>query len=150
MLIKSPSNFLIYEILLPFHTNNEYFLRSALHGTLQAREPRANSEVSVPANRVSGVRMDQQADSTLDILKRSHHSSFDHICALLCELCCFSLSSVLVQLEVDRSDPRLNHPRGTTDVTQFMHAFWRMKEQSENMGPGAKSAAKGGAGVAKS
>ncbi|XP_063687601.1 cilia- and flagella-associated protein 144-like [Bolinopsis microptera] len=36
-------------------------------------------------------------------------------------------------IDSDRSDIRLHHPRTMSEVTKYMDAAWRLKEQSENM-----------------
>ncbi|XP_025952565.1 cilia- and flagella-associated protein 144 isoform X4 [Dromaius novaehollandiae] len=36
-------------------------------------------------------------------------------------------------IPVDRTDCRLHFPRRSTEITRYMAAFWRLKEQSENL-----------------
>uniref|UniRef100_A0A8B9PUS0 Family with sequence similarity 183 member A n=1 Tax=Apteryx owenii TaxID=8824 RepID=A0A8B9PUS0_APTOW len=36
-------------------------------------------------------------------------------------------------IHVDRTDCRLYFPRRSTEITRYMAAFWRLKEQSENL-----------------
>lgn len=36
-------------------------------------------------------------------------------------------------IDSDRSDIRLHHPHAMSEVTKYMDAAWRLKEQSENM-----------------
>ncbi|XP_062437739.1 cilia- and flagella-associated protein 144 [Rhea pennata] len=36
-------------------------------------------------------------------------------------------------IHVDRTDCRLHFPRRSTEITRYMAAFWRLKEQCENL-----------------
>lgn len=37
------------------------------------------------------------------------------------------------QIVPDRSDRRLNHPRQNSEITKYMDAAWRLKEQTQNL-----------------
>lgn len=45
----------------------------------------------------------------------------------------FFFSPHFEQLPQDRSDRRLMHPRKNTEITKYMDAAWRQKEQQENL-----------------
>ncbi|XP_019355087.2 cilia- and flagella-associated protein 144 isoform X2 [Alligator mississippiensis] len=50
----------------------------------------------------------------------------------LLDCVCLDFISFL-QISVDRTDRRLYFPRQKSEITKYMEATWRLKEQSENM-----------------
>ena len=53
--------------------------------------------------------------------------------ALGCEVVVNFCPNNYFQIEDQRTDPRLHHPRQNSEVTKYMDVAWRVKEQSENM-----------------
>ncbi|XP_066522333.1 protein FAM183A isoform X1 [Hoplias malabaricus] len=45
-----------------------------------------------------------------------------------------SEESLYEQIVSDRSDRRLNFPRQNSEITKYMDAAWRLKEQTQNLG----------------
>ncbi|CAL8256694.1 unnamed protein product [Merluccius merluccius] len=43
------------------------------------------------------------------------------------------LRPLFAQIVSDRSDRRLNFPRRNTEITKYMDAAWRLKEQTQNL-----------------
>ena len=84
-------------------------------------------EIRVSSNRGTGVRLGHLPPGELELELEDQRS-----CCMVHVHGTFYIFSLNGQVDPLRHDPRLNHPRQHSEITKYMDAYWRQKEQ-ENL-----------------
>eukprot|EP00794_Sanderia_malayensis_P007818 gene7818-8665_t len=74
----------------------------------------------------------EEDDAFLKVIKRAHETPVEKFAFPQTEAQEIGwMNQPLIKNQ--RKDPRLHHPRSHSEITTFMDAYWRQKEQSENL-----------------
>ena len=67
--------------------------------------------------------------SAIELMKLNFYYNLYNACNHVCLMCCALFTDV--QRDPMRHDGRLYHPKQHSEITKFMDAYWRQKEQEK-------------------
>lgn len=110
-------------------------LEQKLHTKFEFNPCRLNKMTSVSdkpnSNQVSNLSEDQEILNVMDWMAQGPNKKYKFPKTEAMEIGWYD--GVDMNYEYDNSDDRLRKPRQNSEITKYMDAAWRLKEQTENL-----------------